>query len=156
MVAHPSTPNKPSGSLKPTAKGCLAMCRSPLLRRKQQNGAPLPTHSGRCPGRWVAPQLAPPQPPPKWKRKSLPLGKDEIKPRCTCLGWGTCAGFWIGFAPSHRAGLWPRRRVNTWCWCPRLSTASGPLSTPWGLSMRARVWVFIPSLSRRTDTYSYC
>jgi hypothetical protein len=53
--------------------------------------------------------------------------------------------------PESHHGQAKRRWIASWyCWCPALPTASGPLSAPCGLSVRARV-SFHSFPSRRID-----
>jgi len=82
LVAHPAPPNKPTGPIKPTSKGSCNVsvpAASIEATKRRTSSDPFGEVYGPLSDAPVSITAT------KWESKSLPQGKDEIKPRCMCL-----------------------------------------------------------------------
>jgi hypothetical protein len=133
----PLLPNKPSWTLKPTAKDADSSS-APVASIEAAIKLTSPGNPLTCQDLWVSRQIAPLTPLSKWIN-AFPRGPRQQSPSVRV--WGEKrADSLTGFARSPPAHLWPRWKAGSRCWCPRLPTASGPLSASCGPSVGATVW----------------
>jgi hypothetical protein len=145
--------SKPSGTMKPTAKGTVTAA----VPAACMDAAPRRTSPGAC-GNVFGPLSVTPKGTTLTTahvENCAPPWCDETKPRYTYRMWGIRGNSSSGFALRPRASYWPRWKVKPSCLCRRLLTASGPLAPLCGPLDRATGWVFTP-FSWRTNKYAYC